>query len=767
MATGRVSTAVILAAVLISSTGCTQWLVPQEDKLLPAGRYSELERLMEDRVKSLAEARSNQLMYLCFAYSRLKKYDKLFPCLDQFDRNIVNGDFRVNFFDMSSWAPMLRAEAYMEFGDYSKAVAEAQRAYDIVVTKDLHRSMKISALGPLALAYALNGDRTNALKYAAVLEDIGTFYPFIMLTTPKYTELAKIYAALGDYRKSLAAIREINTQWFEAFADLAVFATGGTSSVNTWMVVPREVMFAKALFETGEIAEAKTRYDALLKQRETAYNGELYWMALFDRGRIAERESQLQQAIDFYVKAVDVVERQRSTINTEVNKIGFVGDKQDVYRRLIATLVETGQPRTAFEYAERSKSRALVDLLAAKTDYAVRAAGAGQVRVTLAQLAAAEAEARVQETTETAAEIEQRRTRSIAVAERLKAVAPELASLVTVTRVVAGDIQPLLGADETLVEYYYQGDDAYAFVLTRGDVAAVKLDGKGLKTEVAALRQALENPDSATYADLAQRVHRRVVAPLEGRIRTKNLLVVAHGVLHYFPFAALHDGQGYLIERVSFRYVPSASVLPYLAQRRAPATRRLLALGNPDVGEARYDLRFAEEETVAIAATFSDARVLIRKEATKAAFAQLAEGVSHIHFAGHGRFDSDAPMASGLMLAGTKPGEGFLSLGELYSLQLDADLVTLSACETGLGKVQNGDDVVGLARGFLYAGSRAIVASLWKVDDRATSYLMTRFYENLKSRNKRDALREAQLATKGQYPHPFYWAAFQLTGLAE
>lgn len=763
----RATAGLLLLGVVLSASGCAQWFVPKEDQLLPAGRYSELEQLMEGRVTSLAQAPNGQLWYLCFAYSRLKKYDKLFPCLDQFEKNVQRGDVRVNFFDVSSWAPMLRAQAHMEFGDYPKAVAEAQRAWDIVVGKDLHRSMKIFALGPLAMAYALNGDRANALKYAAVLEDLGTFYPFIMLKTPKYTELAKIYAALGDYRKSLAAIREIDTQWFEAVADLAVFATGGTSSVNTWAHVPREVMFAKALFETGEFAEARSRYDTLLARRETAYNGELYWMALFDRGRIAEREGQPQQAIDFYVKAVDVIERQRSTINTEVNKIGFVGDKQDVYRRLIATLVETGQPRTAFEYAERSKSRALVDLLAARTDYTVRAAEAGAVRVTLAQLAAAEAEARVQETTENVTQLEQRRTRSIVVAERLKTIAPELASLVTVTRVVAGDIQRLLASDETLLEYYLQGDDAYAFVLTRGDVTAVRLDGTALKGEVLALRQALEHPDSPGHLEAARRVYRRLIAPLEARLTTRTLIVVAHGILHYFPFAALHDGREYWIDRVSLRYVPSASVLPYLAERKAATTRRLIVFGNPDVGDARYALQFAEEEATAIATIFGEARVLVRSEATKEAFRRLAAGASHIHFAGHGRFDSDAPMASGLMLAGAGQAEGFLSLGELYSLQLDADLVTLSACETGLGKVQNGDDVVGLARGFLYAGSRSIVASLWKVEDRATSLLMTRFYENLKTRNKRDALREAQLATRRQHPHPFYWAAFQLTGLAD
>jgi CHAT domain-containing protein len=95
---------------------------------------------------------------------------------------------------------------------------------------------------------------------------------------------------------------------------------------------------------------------------------------------------------------------------------------------------------------------------------------------------------------------------------------------------------------------------------------------------------------------------------------------------------------------------------------------------------------------------------------------------------------------------------------------LQADLVTLSACETGLGKVRNGDDVVGLTRGFLYAGSNTIVASLWEVDDQATSYLMQQFYADLKTNNEGEALRQAQLAARKKFNNPFYWAAFQLTG---
>jgi len=105
-----------------------------------------------------------------------------------------------------------------------------------------------------------------------------------------------------------------------------------------------------------------------------------------------------------------------------------------------------------------------------------------------------------------------------------------------------------------------------------------------------------------------------------------------------------------------------------------------------------------------------------------------------------------------------------LRAGDLYNLSLSADLVTLSACETALGKVSTGDDVVGFTRGFLYAGTRSLIASWWQVDDEATRDLMVNFYTNLSKMSKDEALRQAQLKVKEQYSHPYYWAAFLLTG---
>ena len=120
-------------------------------------------------------------------------------------------------------------------------------------------------------------------------------------------------------------------------------------------------------------------------------------------------------------------------------------------------------------------------------------------------------------------------------------------------------------------------------------------------------------------------------------------------------------------------------------------------------------------------------------------------------------------MQSSLLLAKDDSNDGHLTVSEIYDLDLNADLVTLSACETGLGKINNGDDVIGLNRGFLYAGANTIISSLWQVSDAATADLMQRFYQS-NGKDKRAALHSAQLSVKKIYPHPYYWAAFQMTG---
>jgi CHAT domain-containing protein len=211
-------------------------------------------------------------------------------------------------------------------------------------------------------------------------------------------------------------------------------------------------------------------------------------------------------------------------------------------------------------------------------------------------------------------------------------------------------------------------------------------------------------------------------------------------------------------------YLPGASVLRYLPVREKQGPDHLLAFGNPQV-EGVSSLRFAAREAETIAQLYGT-QPYLGGQATESRFKAQAEEYSLIHLAAHSQFNPHNPLYSSLRLAAGDGEDGRLEVHEVYGLDLaQADLVTLSACQTQMGRLAGGDELIGLQRAFLYAGAPSVVASLWSVDDQATGVLMEHFYRNLRQgMGKAEALRQAQLAMMEEYPDPYYWAAFQLTG---
>ncbi len=522
------------------------------------------------------------------------------------------------------------------------------------------------------------------------------------------------------------------------------------------------LVYAKSLARIGKTAEARSMLDTLLALPELRAMGNLYWATLYERSLIAIGDGKREEAIQLLDQSVEAIESVRSTIAFEAAKIGFAGDKQAVYAALVGALAETGDWNRAFLIAERAKARSLVDLLAQRRDLTPPAAQDDKVRELFTRAATVEGDAGLP--------VGETAVRGIKlVAESRAALAnlvPEAASLVSVQEVPIADIAARMSAGEALINYYSAGDDLYALVLNGTAVKGFKLSAKGLDAAVRAFRDAIERRDPEA-AEGGRPLYDRLIRPLSAELNGKKLTISPHDVLHYLPFGALLDGDQYLLDRFSLRLVPSAGTLAYIRLDRPTKPGTLLALGNPDLGNASYDLPNAQVEAVNVAALFPASRALVRADASKTAIRELGNGFSMLHFATHGKFNADAPLDSGLYLAKGNEADGVLTVSDLYTLRFDADLITLSACETGLGKVANGDDVIGLTRGFLYAGARSIVASLWEVDDAATGQLMLSFYRNLQGNDKREALRLAQVETRLQYPHPMYWAAFQIVGRAD
>ena len=645
---------------------------------------------------------------------------------------------------------------YKTLGDYKSALEVGEAGLGLVKI----RSIRFLLLEQVAGVHLKLGNRDKA---QAILREVERWQPNAGEIVSRNAAMQNLSAALGDFDSALKYFDEIE----KGAASPDKVAPGLRESIQG-ITATRAMVRAWFLLELKRLPEARSEVERA--ERLVPGMSEGIWAFQDWVGRIAEGEGRTEAALAAYRKAIAMIESQRGKLSGEEARIGFAGDKQEVYARLVALLLKTGAASGAFEVAERGKSRALVDLLASRGSFAVRAGASGEEaerlfkEYRLADTALATASAGQ------AAPAKVAQTRSVATeaARRLREKAPELAALVSVSHTPAAEVQALLRPDETIVEYFGHKDRLFAFVVGRQRIEGVALDA-ALLGRVAALRKSLQSPDSKDVQEQARALHAGLIEPL--RLPAGGtLIVVPHGALHYLPFAVLENGKSSLLERYTLRVLPSASVMPLLARRPAPAGRETLILGNPDLRDARYDLPGAQKEAQEIARLRPGAKVLMRKEATREALSALGGQYAYLHLASHGTFDASAPRSSGLLLSprpdAANPLDGMLTVDDLYGLRLDAELVTMSACETALADVQSGDDVVGLSRGFFYAGANNILASLWQVDDASTEQLMVQFYKGLSGPGgKAEALRRAQLALKAKQPHPFFWAAFQLAGI--
>jgi CHAT domain-containing protein len=260
----------------------------------------------------------------------------------------------------------------------------------------------------------------------------------------------------------------------------------------------------------------------------------------------------------------------------------------------------------------------------------------------------------------------------------------------------------------------------------------------------------------AATVDHLHDLHAALLAPLLPLVPgARRLVVVPHGFLHYLPFHALFDGRAFLLDRVAVSYAPSATVYYLCRTRTMPSQPRSLVLGVPDP-RAPHIL----EEVEAVRDALPAAAVFVGEDATDQRLRDQGPGARYIHVATHGLFRHDNPMFSAVRL-----GNGEVSLLDLYGLRLSADLVTLSGCGTGLSVVVGGDELVGLVRGLLYAGAKALLVTLWDVNDRSTATFMRAFYTHLKTNpDKGRALAAAVQELRAEYPHPYFWAPFVLIG---
>lgn len=680
------------------------------------------------------------------------------------------------------------SQVYLALNLYPEALETSQRAEIVFLPRQMARHVALASLFKAQAQRGL-GKITLALD---LFEQAYRF--FAEHDNP-------VWSALIDLERAVLLIE--TNRCDEALAvvtqAISVFKRYGL----TIRLAQAKLIKARAYDGLDKMKEARRLYRSILNLSAGQVLPGLKFRANFGMGQIEERCGRRKSARRYYHEADAAIDEIHKDLHVDQFKAGFLDDKLNFYQYAVRLNLELGLFEEAFEYVEKAKSSTLLDLLARNLE--LRTKNGSQAdhaaweklrtlkekwnwyysKLTQPVVEGKEDAPRTESgDDETWALLQQVEAQISAISQRLQANESTFLNNTILPKISA--LKEILEVNALLIEYYCIGDKIIAFLLS-GDGLQVYQEFPASILEV---KRSLNILDLAlkdigglgcAYTEkvlkpLAQRqlhwLYSSLVAPLDSIInRYKKIIIAPHDILYRLPFHAYFDGKNYLLERFDVQYTLSASVLEMcqaVKLRRGEKNRNLpaLILGYSNEGK----IQFAIKEARAAASVLSNPVLLQEDEASLERLRQFSGHCRLVHLASHGIYRADNPLFSFIRLA-----DQSLNAIDLYHLDLDASLVTLSACETGMvgGKENN---LFGFIRGCLAAGVPTLIASLWKVDDASTALLMTSFYRHLEEgRTLAQALRQAQLEvrqveennngeTSHPFDHPYYWASFILVG---
>uniref|UniRef100_UPI0030DD5603 CHAT domain-containing protein n=1 Tax=Calothrix sp. 336/3 TaxID=1337936 RepID=UPI0030DD5603 len=645
--------------------------------------------------------------------------------------------------------------AYHSLGDYQKAIEFHQQR--LAIAQQIGDKAGVGkALGNLGNAYHSLGDYQKAIEFLqqglAIFKQIGDRAGEGTILG----NLGNAYHSLGDYQKAI----EFHQQGLAIFKqiDNKAGVGGALRNLGNAYYFLGDSKKAIELLQQG-LAIAKQIGD---KNGEGAALNNL-GATLFKSGDLAEAQKVLKQGIEVW-------KSQHGRQGKDEFKISIFEEQARTYRTLQQVYIAQNQPDAALEVAENGRARAFVDLLASRLNITPTEPTIDQIK----QIAKAQNSTLLQYSII---------YNEFKINGKEEAKESELyiwvikpTGEITFRKV---DLKPLWQKENTNLDR-----------LTTTSRESIGARGTAFRTIIVS-----QNPDTPKAANKLKRLHELLIDPIADllpRNPSDRVTFIPQSSLFLVPFPALRDKDGkYLIEKHTILTSPSIQVLDLTRKQKQRIgnkpiqTNNALIVGNPTmpfvppkIGEAPQQLSplpGTEREAKAIAKLFKT-QALIGNKATEIEVSKRLPQARLIHLATHGLFDDIQGLNSGIALtpssgnAGNKNNEkedGLLTAGEILDLKLNAELVVLSACDTGRGKI-SGDGVIGLSRSLITAGVPSVLVSLWAVPDAPTAELMTEFYQNLqKSPDKAQALRQAMLTTMKQHPNPSSWAAFTLIGEAE
>lgn len=600
-----------------------------------------------------------------------------------------------------------------------------------------------------------------------------------------------------------------------------------TTAENPMEAARTRALMGQVYENSGRLAEAEEFYRQALQQFDRHSDRVNQSATLFALGRLEMKSNDYEAAEGHLLQSIEATENMRRMSRSRDLTASFSATVHDRYQQYVQCLMrnhldpgERERVVRAFETSESARARSLAELLRVSDTNLLSnidpelAKQERNLRQSLRikedeRVALLRKEYEKSQLDKLDAELERLNNEYQAVVTTINQRYPAFEQLTQPRGWDLSRIQEEVIADDDtlLLEYLLGPEKSYVWAVTRNDITSHELPsqeaiGEAVKA-VYELLKTPQKPDDQRLDQATRALARIILSPVASQLHKRQIIVAADGVLNYIPFQILPVGPTAepLVAQHEVINVPSATILGELrkeAGRRGVRSKVLAAFGNPVFAEQKQNeqvvatrsieiegdtvdpktlgrLFYAAREIANLREVVSDGQTFAATEAEATRDQLLAMDLSQfaiLHFATHGLLRPGSPENSGLVLSTlnreNQTVEGFVRLQDIYSLRAPVDLVVLSACQTGLGKHISGEGLIGLTRGFMYAGATSVVASLWKVEDEATAELMKRFYTEMLKNGKTpaEALRLAQnsIRQEPQWSAPHYWAGFTLQG---
>jgi CHAT domain-containing protein len=743
------------------------------------------------------------------SYIKGKKYEEALFCYKQAaDLKAIGGSTRAAALNCIA---KLYADIYLyepASRHFEQAIAQARRAGDW--------STQAAALAGLADVFRQTGESGKAMDCIARARrlirgqgDGQTEAALLHLAGQIDQERGRLGLARRGFERALSIYKQSGDDRGQIEMLCALSGLDLASSRAQSALVRAEQAVELA---AGERNRAATNADKLIAR-------ESQWRSLLSLARAQRALGQVDSAVKSYVGAIFQLEALflSAYVSNEATAISFREQRQAPYRELAALLIDLGRVDEAYDQAERAKARAILSMVELRR-LKGPLANFGDER--LGELTRSVSTLRTQLLSQRIGRVERARLeRNLREAEyalqerRLSLEMQRFRDRISWFPMAGiGQLQQRARRDNCAILEFLLGEDrSFAWLIASNKVSLEVLPGrKRIEEAVSRYLDLINSQPSNLYLDRdlseakaqAEKLFSSLLGGLAEQLEgQRKLIVVPDGLLHYLPFEALMHNAKYLVEEHEISYVPSASMLSLWelpSESEFTDKMQLLAFGDPvfgpDSGPAVYQFKNARrvarqmertrmfrlpplprthDEVEHIAGFFQPGttRVYLGEQSTEDALKrEPLRRYRRLHFATHSLIDEATPSRSAVVLAlDDDPAEdGFLEVSEISELDLDCDLVVLSACQTGRGQLRSGEGIVGLTRAFLYAGARLVVVSLWSVSDLSTGQLMKNFYQHLAAHSgNAAALRLAKLEMLrgvADKRHPYYWAPFVAVG---